>query len=77
MLSAPPLPAVHVCMHAREGTTWKLTSAGWRATQPALPRLTMKGLRREAIGLKEVVAEQAVELRLLKKGMTWDGSGQE
>ena len=30
----------------------------------------VKGLRREARDLKEVVAEQALELRLLKKSMT-------
>ena len=33
----------------------------------------VKGLRREAQELKEVVAEQALELRLLKKSITADG----
>lgn len=33
----------------------------------------MKDLRREARDLKEVVAEQALELRLLKKSMIADG----
>ena len=33
----------------------------------------VKALRREARDLKEVVAEQALELRLLKKSMTGDG----
>ena len=33
----------------------------------------VKGLRREARDLKEVVAEQALELRLLKKSMLADG----
>ncbi len=33
----------------------------------------VKGLRREAHNLKEVVAEQALEIRLLKKSMTGDG----
>ena len=33
----------------------------------------VKQLRREAQDLKEVVAEQALELRLLKKSMTADG----
>jgi transposase len=33
----------------------------------------VKDLRREAQGLKEVVAEQALELRLLKKSMIADG----
>ena len=34
-------------------------------------------LRREARTLKEVVAEQALELRLLKKSMIADGDGEE
>jgi transposase len=33
----------------------------------------VKDLRRQAQGLKEVVAEQALELRLLKKSMIADG----
>jgi transposase-like protein len=33
----------------------------------------VKDLRREARDLKEVVAEQTLELRLLKKSMTGDG----
>ena len=33
----------------------------------------VQGLRREARDLKEVVAEQALELRLLKKSMIGDG----
>ena len=33
----------------------------------------VKDLRREAMALKEVVAEQALELRLLKKSMIADG----
>jgi transposase len=33
----------------------------------------VKGLRREARDLKEAVAEQALELRLLKKSMIADG----
>jgi len=33
----------------------------------------VKALRREARDLKEVVAEQALEIRLLKKSMTGDG----
>lgn len=37
----------------------------------------VKGLRREAGALKEVVAEQALELRLLKKSMIADGDDQE
>lgn len=37
----------------------------------------VKGLRREARDLKEVVAEQALELRLLKKSMLGDGGDDE
>ena len=37
----------------------------------------VKGLRREAGALKEVVAEQALELRLLKKSMIADGGDEE
>ena len=37
----------------------------------------VKGLRREAQELKEVVAEQALELRLLKKSMIADGGDDE
>ena len=37
----------------------------------------VKDLRREARDLKEVVAEQTLELRLLKKSMTGDGGDQE
>ena len=37
----------------------------------------VKDLRREARDLKEVVAEQTLELRLLKKSMLGDGGGNE
>jgi len=37
----------------------------------------VKDLRREARALKEVVAEQALELRLLKKSMIADGGSEE
>ena len=37
----------------------------------------VKGLRRESSALKEVVAEQALELRLLKKSMIADGDDEE
>jgi transposase len=37
----------------------------------------IKDLRQEAKALKEVVAEQALELRLLKKSMIADGDGEE
>ena len=37
----------------------------------------VKDLRRQARDLKEVVAEQTLELRLLKKNMIGDGGDQE
>lgn len=37
----------------------------------------VKELRREAVTLKEVVAEQALEIRLLKKSMIADGEDDE
>ena len=37
----------------------------------------VRDLRQEAQALKEVVAEQALELRLLKKSMIADGDGEE
>ena len=37
----------------------------------------VKDLRREARDLKEVVAEQTLELRLLKKSMIGDGGDEE
>ena len=37
----------------------------------------VKDLRREARDLKGVVAEQTLELLLLKKSMTWDGGSHE
>jgi transposase len=37
----------------------------------------VKDLRREARALKEVIAEQALELRLLKKSMIGDGGTEE
>src|SRR6202047_504165 len=37
----------------------------------------VRDLRREARALKEVVAEQALDLRLLKKSMIADGGGEE
>lgn len=37
----------------------------------------VRDLRREARDLKEVVAEQTLEIRLLKKSMLGDGDNQE
>ena len=59
-------------------TSWKLASGGWLAIQRVLqPPMRSKTWRREARDLKEVVAEQTPELRLLKKSMTGDGGDQE
>ena len=46
-------------------------------TAPAATGSEVKDLRQEAKALKEVVAEQALELRLLKKSMIADGDGEE
>jgi len=44
-----------------------------------MPRVTteVKGLRAEARNMKEVIAEQTLELRLLKKSMIGDGDSEE
>ena len=46
-------------------------------TARAAPTDEVKDLRREARDLKEVVAEQTLELRLLKKSMIGDGGDDE
>ena len=46
-------------------------------TARAATSTEVKDLRREARDLKEVVAEQALELRLLKKSMIADGDDEE
>jgi len=46
-------------------------------TERAATNSEVKELRREARDLKEVVAEQALELRLLKKSMIADGGDPE
>ena len=46
-------------------------------TARAASTTEVKDLRREAQELKEVVAEQTLELRLLKKSMLGDGGDQE
>jgi transposase len=46
-------------------------------TARAATSVEVKDLRRESRALKEVVAEQALELRLLKKSMIADGDGEE
>ena len=50
---------------------------GGRDTARAATSGEVKDLRREAQALKEVVAEQALELRLLKKSMIADGGTEE
>ena len=46
-------------------------------TERAATSGDVKDLRREARALKEVIAEQALELRLLKKSMIADGGSEE
>ena len=46
-------------------------------TARAATSTEVKDLKREARDLKEVVAEQALELRLLKKSMLGDGEADE
>jgi len=46
-------------------------------SKPIFPVSGPKALRHEAQALKEVVAEQALELRLLKKSMIGAGDGRE
>ena len=46
-------------------------------TARAATSVEVRDLRREARALKEVVAEQALELRLLKKSMIADGGDEE
>ena len=46
-------------------------------TARAATSVEVNDLRREARALKEVVAEQALELRLLKKSMIADGDAEE
>ena len=55
-------------------SSWKPASDGFRAIRRrAATSSEVKDLRRQAQELKEVVAEQALELRLLKKSMIGDG----
>ena len=67
----------------REGNAWskEFLEAGKRRltgdTARAATSGEVKDLRREAQELKAVVAEQALELRLLKKSMVADGGDEE
>jgi transposase len=56
-----------------EAGKWRLAGDTARAATSG----EVKDLRREAQALKEVVAEQALELRLLKKSMIGDGGSEE
>ncbi len=59
-------------------SSWKPARSGWPVTRHAPPPPDeVKELRRETRDLKEVVAEQALELRLLKKSMIADGGDDE
>jgi transposase len=56
-----------------EAGKWRLAGDTARAANTD----EVKNLRREARDLKEVVAEQTLELRLLKKSMLGDGGDHE
>ena len=64
------------CITTGRRSFWKPASDGWPGTRAATSN-EVKDLRQEARALKEVVAEQALELRLLKKSMIADGDGEE
>ena len=55
-------------------TSWRPEESGWLDIARAANTDEVKELHREAKDLKEVVAEQTLELRLLKKSM-YDGGG--
>jgi hypothetical protein len=64
------------CTMSGRRSSWKPASGGWRVaggTSRAATTDEVKDLRRDAVALKEVVAEQTLELRLLKKSMIGDG----
>ena len=62
------------CIPAGPRSSWRPASAGGRGdTARAATSSEVTDLRREARQLKEVVAEQALALRLLKKNMIADG----
>ena len=54
------------CITAGPKSSSKRASDGLRATPRAATSSEVKDLKRQALELKEVVAEQALELRLLK-----------
>ena len=64
------------CITPGRRSFWKLEAAPCGRHRAATSG-EVKDLRREARALKEVVAEQALELRLLKKSMIADGGDDE
>ena len=66
------------CITTGRRNSSKPARSGWQATRRVPPPPTRsRCLRRETRDLKEVVAEQALELRLLKKSMIADGGDDE
>ena len=64
--------------YAGRRSSWRPASGGLAGdTARAATSGEVKDLRREAQELKAVVAEQALELRLLKKSMIADGGDEE
>jgi len=55
-------------------TSWRPVRSGWLGTPRAANTDEVKELHRETKDLEEVVTEQTLELRLLKKSM-YDGGG--
>ena len=90
-MACAAMTALQSCAAARAPCSWaqslyyvwskEFLEAGKRRlagdTARAATTDEVKDLRREATALKEVVAEQALELRLLKKSMIADGGGDE
>ena len=68
-----PFPIRAMCLLESEAGKRRLAGDMARAATSS----EVKDLRRQAQELKEVVAEQALELRLLKKSMIADGGDEE
>ena len=82
--ASPALPSCAVekvspkaSITAGRRNSWKPANEGWRVTPRAATSSEVTDLRRQARAFKEVVAEQALELRLLKKSMIADGRDEE
>ena len=61
------------CTIAGRKTSWRLARSAWLAIRRAATSDEVNDLRREAMALKEVVADLTLENRVLKKSVTGDG----